>query len=43
MSNFFRKQELILSEVFLFMERSKNHGKILFHNRAKKIQLPEMV
>ena len=31
---FFRKQGLILSEVFRYMERSKNLQK-KFHNRAK--------
>ena len=32
---FFRQNFLILSEVFLYMERSKNHEK-KYHNRAKK-------
>ena len=33
---FFRQNGLILSEVLLYMERSKNHEKKIYHNRAKK-------
>ena len=35
MSDFFRKHDLILSEVFWYMDRSKSLEK-KFHNRAKK-------
>ena len=34
MSDFFEKNGLILSEVFLYMERSENHEK-KYHNREK--------
>ena len=33
---FLRQNGLILSEVFLYMERSKNQEKKIHHNRAKK-------
>ena len=42
MLDFFDRMGLILSEAFLDMERSKNHEKI-YHNRAKKFQLPKEV
>ena len=40
---FLRQTGLILSEVFLYMERSKNQEKKIHHNRAKKCHLPEEV
>ena len=40
---FLGQNGLILSEVFLFMERSKSHEKKIYHNRAKKIDLPKEV
>ena len=42
---YLRQNGLILSEVFLYMERSKNQEprKKIYHNRAKKIYLPEEV
>ena len=39
MLDFFRQNCLILSEVVLYMERSKNPEKKLYHNRAKKFHL----
>ena len=32
---FLRQNDLIFSEVFLYAERSKNHEKKIYHNRAK--------
>ena len=40
---FLRQNGLILSEVFLYTERSKNQEKKIHHNRAKKFHLPEEV
>ena len=40
MSDFFQQNGPVLSEVFLYMERSKDLEKIC-HNRAKRIHLPE--
>ena len=40
---FLRQNGLILSEVFLYMERSKNQEKKIYHNRAKKFHLPKEV
>ena len=40
---FLRQNGLILSEVFLYMERSKNQEKNIYRNRAKKFHLPEEV
>ena len=42
MSDFFRKHDLILSEVFWYMEKSKNLEKI-FRNRARTGRLLEKV
>ena len=39
---FLPQNGLILSEVFLIMERSKNHEK-KYHNHAKKFDLPKEV
>ena len=36
MLDFSKKKGLILSEAFLYMERSKNLEKKLYHNQAKK-------
>ena len=36
MLDFFRQNGLIPSEAFLYMERSKNHEKKIYHNHAKK-------
>ena len=42
---FLRQNDLILSEVFLYMERSKNQEsrKKVYDNHAKKFYLPEEV
>ena len=42
MSDFFREQGLILSEVFWYVEKSKNLEKI-FHKLCKKFHLLEKV
>ena len=39
---FLRQNDLILSEIFLYMEGSKNQEKI-YHNRAKNFHLPEEI
>ena len=37
MSDFFEKHGLILSEVFWYMERSKNLKRYILHNHAKRL------
>ena len=43
MLDFFRKHGLITSEVFRYLERSKNFEKKIFHNCAKNFHLRENV
>ena len=42
MSDFFRKQGLILSEMFDIWKEARISKKI-FHNRAKEIPLPDKI